>query len=391
MTVSEKEFGALNQMIPSLYEAAISPELWVERLDWLADELGCQNAIIMHVENIRSEISDYSCHGNSLVTPEGFNEYISLGLNKNDGSEYFHLQDLYRFSIGDEVRHHYGDTSPSRFYPWLEKATGCDQAAGMCVAKNAAGYDIFTVHYRDDGPFVTDEAAKVLRFLGPHLTKVLEMNRPVHLLRHRYRGFLDVLDRLRIGVAILNANGEIVVVNEEFSRILDSRDALIIGAGQKLTARDDHDARQISQAVQKLSQQTFIEKSSENLRLNSRVNESSAYLLDLAPLREKQGDFGGQFSGVLATVVDPFWYTDINTELLNRHFALTRTETDVFDAVLRGLSNSEIAEHLGKGPETVKSQLSSVYRKTGVSDRLELVRLAVQMIIPLNEDRNLRR
>ena len=89
---------------------------------------------------------------------------------------------------------------------------------------------------------------------------------------------------------------------------------------------------------------------------------------------------------MLATVVDPFWYTDINTDLLNRHFALTRTETDVFDAVLRGLSNSEIADHLGKGPETVKSQLASVYRKTGVKDRLELVRLAVQMIIPLRED-----
>ncbi|MEE3044230.1 MAG: LuxR C-terminal-related transcriptional regulator [Pseudomonadota bacterium] len=383
---SAKELDEYNKFIPQLYEAAISPELWCERLDCLAGMLQTQNAIIMHIENIRPEISEYSFHANSWVPGEAIAEYLSLGLNQNDGSAYFHQQDLYDFSVGDEVRHSNGDTTPSRFYPWLEKTTGCNQAAGMCVSKDAAGYDILTVHYRDDGLFEPTVASDKLRFIGPHLTKVLEMNRPVHLLRHRYGAFLDVLDRLRIGVAILNANGEIVIINEEFTRILDSKDALTVGAGQKLTARDDQDARRLSQAVQKLGRMAFIEKSSENLRLNSRINESSAYLLDLAPLREKHGTFGGQFTGVLATVVDPFWYTDINTDLLNRHFALTRTETDVFDAVLRGLSNSEIADHLGKGPETVKSQLASVYRKTGVKDRLELVRLAVQMIIPLRED-----
>lgn len=381
----------LNRLIPLLYEAAIAPELWSERLDWLASKLGTRNAVIMHIEKIRPEITEYSFHANSWIPQSALDEYISLGLNQNDGSAYYHEQKLYDFTVGDDVRHQNGDHSPSRFYPWLEKTTGCTQAAGMCVSKDAAGYDILAVHYRDDSPFVPSEASDKLRFLGPHLTKVLEMNRPVHLLRHRYGAFLDVLDRLRIGVAILNAKGEIVIINEEFTRILDSRDALIVGPGQKLTANDDQDARRLSQAVYKLSQQAIIEKASENLRLNSRVNESSAYLLDLAPLREKQGTFGGQFSGVLATVVDPFWYTDINTDLLNRHFALTRTETDVFDAVLRGLSNSEIAEHLGKGPETVKSQLASVYRKTGAKDRLELVRLAVQMIIPLKEDQILPR
>ena len=386
MRISEKEFTFINQMIPDLYEAAISPELWAPQLDWVADVIQSRNVALVRVEKIRPEISNYSFHGSSLIKPEMISEFLRLGLHENDGSAYFHQLDLYEFSVGDEMRHRNGDFSPSRFYPWLEKQTGCNQAAGMRLTNDASGYDIFTTHYRQDGPFVPQRAANMLRILGPHLTKVLEMNRPVNLLRHRYGAFLDVLDRLRIGVAILNATGEIVIINEEFSRILDSRDALVVGSGKKLTAFDDQDARRLSQAVQKLGRMALIDKPSENLRLNSRINESSAYLLDLAPLREKYGTFGGQFTGVLATVVDPFWYTDINTDLLNRHFDLTPSETDVFDAVLRGLSNNEIADHLGKGPETVKSQLASVYRKTGVKDRLELVRLAVQMIIPLKEE-----
>tara|TARA_R110000868_G_scaffold97614_2_gene268432 strand:+ start:18409 stop:19641 length:1233 start_codon:yes stop_codon:yes gene_type:complete len=382
----ENEFSVLNRMIPALYEAAISPELWKDQLDWLTPILGSQNIVLLRIENIRPEISDYSFHANSWITPEMVGEYLRLGLNHNDGSAYFHQLDLYEFSIGDEMRHRNGDMSPSRFYPWLEEATGCNRAAGMCLLKEPSGYDILTTHYRDDGPFVPSEAADMLRIVGPHLTKVLEMNRPVNLLRHRYGGFLDVLDRLRIGVGIVTAGSELVIANDEFNRIVSTGDSLVLGAGASLSARDDHDGRLLRDAVLKLSRKDGLMTTSESLRLNSRINENSAYLLDLSPLRESRGTFGGQFSGVLITVVDPFWYTDLNVGLMRQHYKLTATEIEIFDAVLRGLSNRDIAEHLGKGPETVKSQLASVFRKTGTNDRLELVRLAVQLIIPLNDD-----
>ncbi|OKH87678.1 helix-turn-helix transcriptional regulator [Thalassospira sp. TSL5-1] len=384
--IDEREFGLLNPMIPALYEAAISPELWTERLDWLTGILRSKNIVLVHIENIRPEISDYSFHANSLITPEMTAEYLRLGLNHNDGSAYFHQLDLYEFSVGDEMRHRNGDMSPSRFYPWLEKVVGCNLAAGLCLSNDPSGYDILITHYRDDGPFVPHEAARMLRIIGPHLTKVLEMNRPVNLLRHRYGAFLDVLDRLRIGVGIVTAGSELVLANEEFNRIVSTGDSLVLGTGASLSAHDDHDARFLRDAILKLSRKDHLSKVSQSIRLGSRINENSAYLLDLSPLRETRGAFGGQFSGVLVTVVDPFWYTDLNVGLMRQHYKLTTTEIDVFDAVLRGLSNNDIADHLGKGRETVKSQLASIFRKTGASDRLELVRLAVQLIIPLNDD-----
>ncbi|MEQ9346780.1 MAG: helix-turn-helix transcriptional regulator [Thalassospira sp.] len=386
MTISEKEFGALNQMIPSLYEAAISPELWGERLDWLTGVLRSTNVVLVRIENIRPEISNYSFHANTWITPEMVGDYLRLGLNDNDGSAYFHQLDLYEFSIGDEMRHRNGDMSPSRFYPWLKQTLNCDQAAGLCLSKDPSGYDILTTHYREDGRFVPHEAANMLRLVGPHLTKVLEMNRPVNLLRHRYGAFLDVLDRLRIGVGILTAGSELILGNDEFNRIVSTGDCLTLGAGASLSAHDDHDARALRDAVLKMSRREGLSKTSESLRLDSRINENSAYLLDLSPLHESRGAFGGQFSGVLVTVVDPFWYTDLNVGLMRQHYNLTATEADVFDAVLRGLSNNDIADHLGKGRETVKSQLASIFRKTGAPDRLGLVRLAVQLLIPLKDD-----
>jgi DNA-binding CsgD family transcriptional regulator len=52
---------------------------------------------------------------------------------------------------------------------------------------------------------------------------------------------------------------------------------------------------------------------------------------------------------------------------------LTPAEAAVVAEVARGLSNAEIAGKLGKSVGTIKNQLSSVYRKLGVNNRVRLI------------------
>ena len=51
---------------------------------------------------------------------------------------------------------------------------------------------------------------------------------------------------------------------------------------------------------------------------------------------------------------------------------LTPAERDVARAVLRGLSNDEVAQLRGCRPRTVAVQLASIYRKLRISSRSEL-------------------
>ena len=52
---------------------------------------------------------------------------------------------------------------------------------------------------------------------------------------------------------------------------------------------------------------------------------------------------------------------------------LNPAEVEVVARLARGLTNREIAAELGKSIGTVKNQLSSVYRKLGVRNRLQLL------------------
>jgi two-component system NarL family response regulator len=62
-----------------------------------------------------------------------------------------------------------------------------------------------------------------------------------------------------------------------------------------------------------------------------------------------------------------------------RETGLTEKELDVLAAVAEGLSNREIATRLWLSAETVKTHLSSVYRKLDVNSRVAAARVAYEL------------
>lgn len=71
-------------------------------------------------------------------------------------------------------------------------------------------------------------------------------------------------------------------------------------------------------------------------------------------------------------------------ELLEGHFegwGLTPSERDVALLAIKGFSNSEIAALLDKSEGTVKAQSNAVFRKAGVSGRVQLMSLFVDELI----------
>jgi DNA-binding NarL/FixJ family response regulator len=66
---------------------------------------------------------------------------------------------------------------------------------------------------------------------------------------------------------------------------------------------------------------------------------------------------------------------------------LTAREADVLELLQDGYTNSEIAENLSIGVETVRTHARSIYRKLGVPSRRELARRAQQEPIVVDDER----
>ncbi|MCF7948751.1 MAG: helix-turn-helix transcriptional regulator [Spirochaetia bacterium] len=60
---------------------------------------------------------------------------------------------------------------------------------------------------------------------------------------------------------------------------------------------------------------------------------------------------------------------------LAKLYGITRREQEVIEKILAGKGNREIAGELYISPRTVDTHLSNIFRKCGVSSRLQLTRL----------------
>ena len=66
---------------------------------------------------------------------------------------------------------------------------------------------------------------------------------------------------------------------------------------------------------------------------------------------------------------------------------LTPREAEVLELLQDGSTNSEIAQELSIGIETVRTHARSIYRKLGIASRRELARLARQEPVVVDEER----
>lgn len=61
------------------------------------------------------------------------------------------------------------------------------------------------------------------------------------------------------------------------------------------------------------------------------------------------------------------------SEIFSLPGSLTRREQEVFNLLMNGMTNKEIASRLGICQKTVEEHLTSIYRKIGVTSRSKAI------------------
>ncbi len=88
---------------------------------------------------------------------------------------------------------------------------------------------------------------------------------------------------------------------------------------------------------------------------------------DMARLQRQIDVASGNYATQLRTLFDDW--------------ELSQSERDVTTYVMKGFSNAEVAELRGTTTATVKSQLNSIYRKSGCANRQQLISFLVEDLL----------
>lgn len=232
----------------------------------------------------------------------------------------------------------------------------------------------------------TCEEKELLQKLLPHLARAAEINRWVKDLQTRYRAVLSVLDKLLVGLIILDKQGRIVIANEKARNLSDISGTFSFTQTGQMKIFDE-DKQSIFKKMTGLTGNTasgLANCDGGQIVLKNR-SDGESILLEIMPLRDDGFCDSDKISGTAIFILDPSQSQLMSADALTTIFKLTQSESLITHALINGMSINKIAEERGTSNETVRGQVKQVFSKTGARSQLDLLRLAVKVRPPVEK------
>jgi DNA-binding CsgD family transcriptional regulator len=190
-------------------------------------------------------------------------------------------------------------------------------------------------------------------------------------------GSKSTLDSLALGVILLSPQGRVVKMNRAAEQLLAEDGSLQVGPDGLLAERTTECARLKQLVAQATGASTAAELGPSGVLTVSRRHDPPLQLL-VTPVRGFDLDESHPVRAIVFAG-NPAHGGRPTNDTLRILFALTPAECRLAMLLADGHSLTAITEMIGVSRNTVKSQLSSIYAKTGTSRQAQLVRLLLQL------------
>lgn len=231
----------------------------------------------------------------------------------------------------------------------------------------------------DEKPFDANDKT-LCATIVPHLERAIDIHARLNRMASERDLFAGAVEQLAVGTILLDEHGKFMQANQLAAQIISERDGLQIASGQlELASHAQH--REFKEALQLALDNARNKRPAVVQAL--RVQRPSGrpdlgLMLRLVP--QYQWAEGQHVPAIAIFISDPDQVGEPSQQILAQLFGLTRAEAALATQLSRGLSIQEAAEVLHVSPHTARTQLKSVFAKTGVSRQAELIRLIVKSV-----------
>jgi DNA-binding CsgD family transcriptional regulator len=366
---------ALNDVLIMLYAAPAAPEVWPRALAGVTDLLGLSASAIVR--------TDLTCRANSVYISQGVDPEVERLYAMGYGN-----QDVYRprflrmrgrrgdLLMGDELCT-FQEMKNTAFYQdillradirlWCAVAT----EHGDGIIENISFYH----RWKDEAPGINH--LKLARAITPHLNNALRLRTKLVNLEGLSRDLYAALDQADGGIVLFNEHGCCTFINRAAKQLLDQQDGLILSQN-RLVAIHPQECSFLEELVRRAIAcvQTKKDIGGGTLRITRQLGRS--FHLRIAPFPSERCLGGSQFAAI-ALIGDPDRVQRLPLETIRSTYGLTPAEAKLALLLLEGKSVTEAAQENGVTKDTVRSQLKSIFLKTGTRRQGELIGLLASL------------
>ena len=356
----------LSKLIGCLYEAAGDPDLWNPFLQQLAQITRAEYAgLVSHYADVHAISHSWE------IDPE----MVRLH------GEYYHLVDIWS-QRGSSLPSGTVLTSQS-LCPLAELKT--TEVYNDCLVRFDVAHGLFVVVENNvlsgasvslfrssSSPEFETDTEEILCLLSGHLRQAFKLYGKFSELKAQSAGLETALDLHPTGVLLLGGTGQVVLMNRAASAFVSERDGLLAnrdGLRAELPAESSLLEKTIRQAT---STSNGHGMSAGGMVLISRRARPPLQIL-VSPIGKSPIE--SEAVAAIVFVTDPLQRHRPTQDVLRLRFGLTPAECRVALLLSDGHAPRKIANMVGVTDNTVRSQIKSVFSKTGVRRQGELIRV----------------
>jgi DNA-binding CsgD family transcriptional regulator len=367
-------------LVDRIYEAAVYPDRWRDFLVELSEAFGgAAGLLALQLPGSPRPVHYYLVHLREELHPILERHYAR-------GTPWGQLHDApcfrKRFVRASEVLSKlFSDEERKRsdFYAeWMEPEGLAPEGPVAHHFGEEDGLPVAAValYRRVGGRRFTDDDLRLGDLLVPHLARAFRLHRRFGGAQHGRLAMAEVMNRLALGVMLVDRERRPIVSNRTADRLVALNDGLLLSADRLRAANPRDDAvlqRLLGDAIAGAHDRSHTDR----VMAISRPSGKRAFPVLIAPLLE--GEPGDAAENAVASVLfgDPDARQAINPQVLQTFYDLTPAEAALVGLLAEGVSLEEAAKRRGVAINTVRSQLKNVFAKTDTNRQGELIRLVL--------------
>jgi DNA-binding CsgD family transcriptional regulator len=365
----------LLHLVGQVYEASYNPAHWVEVLRLVALATGSKSASLMYRDLDYEQASFAFGHGVETEAAIAYTQH------------FYKIDPFYELSVQtvpvgvasadhlmipdrQALEAHCGDF----FTGYMQKYDHYHIGGAHLFREAGRAGAIAIQRGRAQGPWSNAEL-QVLTDLAPHFQRAFRIHREFTRLRVQESAVHAMLDQLVMGLVLLDVKGRVTYRNPVADSIIEAHPALRL-RNEMLVISDKASADNYARLVAEAAKAQAGPDAGGMLGVRHAGRRFPLPLL-ITPLNHLElfSAMSLQTAAVAVFMTDPEHGQSIAPDLLSETYGLTPAEASVAVALANGMSIKEVAQAYGTSPNTVRSQLKAIFRKTGVSRQVDLVRL----------------
>jgi DNA-binding CsgD family transcriptional regulator/PAS domain-containing protein len=235
---------------------------------------------------------------------------------------------------------------------------------------NASG--ILGIHRSEtEPPFSFEEKRQAEMFL-PHLQRALQLRERLARSNIRQQAMLQTMETLALGVLLVTAKGQVQFANPAAEDLLRRRSGLAVNENRLYATAPQVDPE--FQRLLRCANASSGRTADTGGMIRLPRQGAKPISLSIYPFGPPASENGEHDASVLIFIGDPELHSPPRRDVLAQSYGLTGAEAKLFEALLAGQRLQDYADQCSISLQTVKTQLSCLFNKTGSARQADLVR-----------------